>query len=584
MKSPIISLRDVGFSYSIRKGLFHSTTYTALRAVSFDIHRGETIGLIGRNGCGKSTLLRLLAQISKPDQGSITFAKDITATLLTLQAGFDQELPGRDNVILSGMLLGMPYRVIRSRLDRIIEFAESGPFIDEPLKSYSDGMRARLGFALALELAPDVFLVDEVLGVGDAAFQRKARNAMRNKLTSDQTVVYVSHDLQSVVDLCNSVVWIDKGETRMIGKAGEVVEAYLKATCAQTPAPPDSPQAETPEAPLTERVKDHLSPREVGVVVSHGQGLPQTIRTLESLTRLPALRDMRALVVACHGPEQDAQAICKWAEANWIGGAGLLHAAAQRDEVCHSLSSEKCRCLVLNLGPGLTEVQTRNAVARILLQISGLSWVWFLSSGVIVVPGTPFALLQHMLARPMAVIGSSIGDADHPGRLKCAGGYALSRRNLNLEPLCAGLTREEAAKQSFHHLEGVYWGCMALPTELIQTNGFFDEELSRGYAALDYCTRAAQAGYALEWCRSALVMADSTPVAALRDAPEIGLERLLLEDLRSAMVYTGRHHPELRPWLVARRALCGSAMWALRGKWRLAKGCLEVLAQQLRPR
>ncbi len=225
-REPLISLQNVGCTYRVRHGLLGSRSYQALKDVSFTLYRGETLGLIGRNGAGKSTLLRLVAGIILPNAGTITVHQPVSISLLTLQLGFSSELSGRDNAIMGAMLLGYSRREARSRLGRIIEFAELQDWIDEPLKTYSSGMRARLGFAVAMEMSPDVLLVDEVLGVGDESFAKKSTDAMKAKMRSGQTVVFVSHQPALHRDLCSRVAWIEEGVTRMVDGADKVLVAY----------------------------------------------------------------------------------------------------------------------------------------------------------------------------------------------------------------------------------------------------------------------------------------------------------------------------------------------------------------------
>ena len=216
------------------KGFVRSSKFEALQDVSLELRRGETLGIIGRNGAGKTTLLRLIGDIIKPDRGTIVNQQNITVSMLTLQAGFDQELTGRSNVILGGLMLGFPRRKILRRMEEIIGFAALDRFIDEPIKTYSTGMRARLGFALALELSPNVLLVDEVLGVGDTEFREKAMGAMREKLLSMQTVVFVSHNLNSVKLLCDQVIWLERGVAKVQSTPEEVIDAYLQSAQSRT--------------------------------------------------------------------------------------------------------------------------------------------------------------------------------------------------------------------------------------------------------------------------------------------------------------------------------------------------------------
>ncbi len=228
MKSnkPVLVVDGVGvcFRRSVRS-FFNRTELTALKDVSFDLYPGDSLGVIGRNGAGKTTLLRLLGGIIRPDSGEIKNYGANTA-LLSLQVGFDPELSGRVNAILGGMFLGYTKKEVVAQLDKIIEFAELEDFIDLPVKSYSSGMRARLGFAVALEMNPDVLLIDEVLGVGDVEFRKKSMAVMKEKLLSNQTIVLVSHSAATVKSLCNRAVWIENGVSRMVGDSKEVVAAY----------------------------------------------------------------------------------------------------------------------------------------------------------------------------------------------------------------------------------------------------------------------------------------------------------------------------------------------------------------------
>jgi len=181
--------------------------------------------VVGRNGAGKSTLLQLLGGIISPDAGQIHRAAS-QISLLSMQAGFDPQLSGKANAILSGMLLGFNRQEVESKLYNIISFSELGDFIDKPVNSYSTGMRARLGFSVALELNPDVLLIDEVLGVGDLRFREKSMAVMKEKLLSKQTIVFVSHNGHVVRNLCNRAIWLENGKLVMDGSADDVVSAY----------------------------------------------------------------------------------------------------------------------------------------------------------------------------------------------------------------------------------------------------------------------------------------------------------------------------------------------------------------------
>lgn len=227
--TPLITLEHVGCTYKVRKGFFKVEQYEALKDISFTINRGETIGIIGRNGVGKSTLLRLVSGVILPDKGRIIRHSPASISLLALQLGFSPELSGRDNAILGAMLLGYTRKEAVNRLASIQEFSELGQWFGKPIKTYSAGMKARLGFAVAMEMSPDILLVDEVLGVGDAAFREKSINLMKEKMKSGQTALFVSHIMPNIKELCTSVVWIEEGIVKLFGKPEEVLNAYSKS-------------------------------------------------------------------------------------------------------------------------------------------------------------------------------------------------------------------------------------------------------------------------------------------------------------------------------------------------------------------
>jgi homopolymeric O-antigen transport system ATP-binding protein len=226
--APIIELQNVGVSYTRRAGLMRGQKFWALHDVSFDLRHGETLGVVGHNGAGKSTLLRLLAGIMAPDRGEVVSRTD-RISLLSLQAGFVPHLTGRENAILSGILMGLSRQEVLARMQSIIEFSELAEFIDEAVRTYSSGMRARLGFAVAFQADPDVLLVDEILGVGDAGFKDKSTLAMKQKIASDKTVVIVTHNPESIIDLCNRIVWIHNGVTRAIGEPRDLMRQYQES-------------------------------------------------------------------------------------------------------------------------------------------------------------------------------------------------------------------------------------------------------------------------------------------------------------------------------------------------------------------
>ena len=203
-------------------------TIWALRDVSFSVRRGETVGIIGRNGAGKSTLLKILSRITYPTSGAVK-AQGRIASLLEVGTGFHPELTGRENIYLNGSILGMPNREVQQKLDAIVEFSGVEKFLDTPIKRYSSGMRLRLGFAVAAHLDPDILIVDEVLAVGDAAFQKKCLSTMEDLRAGSRTVLFVSHNLGAVENLCRRCIWIDGGQVRMDGESRAVIEAYLSS-------------------------------------------------------------------------------------------------------------------------------------------------------------------------------------------------------------------------------------------------------------------------------------------------------------------------------------------------------------------
>jgi ABC-type polysaccharide/polyol phosphate transport system ATPase subunit len=199
--------------------------FWAVNDVSFEVEAGKTLGIIGHNGSGKSTLLKCLARILVPEKGIIHLTGTMSA-LLELGAGFHPELSGRENIYLNGSILGMSKRDIAARFDDIVEFADLERFIDMPIKNYSSGMFARLGFAVAVNVDPDILIIDEVLSVGDAAFQRKSGEKIADFKRSGKTVIIVSHALPTVRVLCDEVVWLDSGKMVEVGPAAEVLDRY----------------------------------------------------------------------------------------------------------------------------------------------------------------------------------------------------------------------------------------------------------------------------------------------------------------------------------------------------------------------
>jgi lipopolysaccharide transport system ATP-binding protein len=201
-------------------------TIWALNNLTFDIHHGDVIGIIGRNGAGKSTLLKILSRITEPSRGVVDIYGRV-GSLLEVGTGFHPELTGRENVYLNGAILGMPRKEIDRKFDEIVSFAEIDKFIDTPVKHYSSGMGLRLGFAVAAHLEPDILIVDEVLAVGDASFQRKCMGKMSDVAGQGRTVLFVSHNMSAINNLCEKCVWLNQGEVMMQGPTKNVVAAYL---------------------------------------------------------------------------------------------------------------------------------------------------------------------------------------------------------------------------------------------------------------------------------------------------------------------------------------------------------------------
>jgi len=226
MRRLVLEIRGAGVRYRQPRTWRHRSQRWALREVNLELYHGESLALVGGNGAGKSTLLKLIAGIFAPDRGRV-INHGVSVSLLALQLGFIPYLSGRDNIFLSGLLLGLRYKEIARRLESIVEFAELAHCIDDPVRTYSTGMQMRLGFSIAIQIEPDVLLVDEVLGVGDAAFHRKSSQALREKiLAHDKTVVLVSHQKETIKELCNRAAWMDQGTIRAAGPVDEILALY----------------------------------------------------------------------------------------------------------------------------------------------------------------------------------------------------------------------------------------------------------------------------------------------------------------------------------------------------------------------
>lgn len=202
--------------------------FWALKNITFDVQEGHTHGLIGTNGSGKSTLLKCLAKIYWPTTGSISYRGRI-ASLLEVGSGFHEELSGKENIYLNGSILGMSRKEIDRKFDDIVDFSGVGHYLDQPVKNYSSGMYVRLGFSIAINVDPDILVVDEVLSVGDESFQKKSYERFLDFKKRGKTIILVTHTMPVVEEICDSVTWLDQGTMMQTGKASEVVKAYRKS-------------------------------------------------------------------------------------------------------------------------------------------------------------------------------------------------------------------------------------------------------------------------------------------------------------------------------------------------------------------
>ncbi|WP_315078308.1 ABC transporter ATP-binding protein [uncultured Clostridium sp.] len=240
MKDIVIKLENVGMyfvkstqkvdslkEYVVRKikRQIKYEEFIALNNINLEIKKGEVVGFVGLNGAGKSTLLKIASRVQKPTVGKVEI-KGKVSPLLELGAGFDNDLTGRENIYLNGLILGYDKKFINEKMDQIIDFAEIRDFIDVPIKNYSSGMKARLGFSVATIKIPQILIVDEVLSVGDGRFRKKSEERMLELIKSDATVLFVSHSLGQIRRLCTKVVWLEKGQVKMVGNTKEVCDAY----------------------------------------------------------------------------------------------------------------------------------------------------------------------------------------------------------------------------------------------------------------------------------------------------------------------------------------------------------------------
>lgn len=236
MAQPIITFKNVSKTYTLYKddrarfkALFfkpkNAKTNKALNNVSIVINRGESVGIVGDNGAGKSTLLKMITGVAFPDEGEIIVEGKVAA-LLELTAGFSLEMTGRENIYLKGYILGLDEKYIREIEKKIIDFAELGDYIDQPVRTYSSGMKMRLGFAINVNIEPDVLVVDEALAVGDANFKKKCKNKIKEIINSGTTVLYVSHNAQSVEEICSRSIFLKKGTVIFDGPTTETLKIY----------------------------------------------------------------------------------------------------------------------------------------------------------------------------------------------------------------------------------------------------------------------------------------------------------------------------------------------------------------------
>ncbi len=236
MAEPIITFKNVSKTYILYKNdqarfkaLFikpkNPKTNKALNNVSFEINRGESVGIVGDNGAGKSTLLKMITGVAFPDEGEIIVNGKVAA-LLELTAGFSMEMTGRENIYLKGYILGLEDDYIKTIEENIIEFAELGDYIDQPVRTYSSGMKMRLGFAINVNIEPDVLVVDEALAVGDASFKKKCKNKIKEIISAGTTVLYVSHSAASVKEICPRSIFLKKGTVIFDGPTEETLKVY----------------------------------------------------------------------------------------------------------------------------------------------------------------------------------------------------------------------------------------------------------------------------------------------------------------------------------------------------------------------
>lgn len=225
-KEKLESLKEYFLKLVRRQLMFED--FTALDNISFEIKKGDVFGIVGLNGCGKSTTLKIISGILKPTKGTVETC-GVIAPLIELGAGFDMELTARENIYLNGSVLGYSKKFMDSKFDDIVDFSEMRDFLDVPMKNYSSGMVARIGFAIATITTPDILIVDEILAVGDFLFQQKCEERINKMMNDNTTVIIVSHSIDQIERLCKHCMWLEKGKIKMIGETAEVCDAYKQS-------------------------------------------------------------------------------------------------------------------------------------------------------------------------------------------------------------------------------------------------------------------------------------------------------------------------------------------------------------------
>lgn len=221
------SIKQAFINFFTKKKKKKTEYFWALKNVTFSVNKGDVVGLIGSNGAGKSTLLKVVSGVMKPTSGKVE-VDGVISPMIELGAGFDQNLTARENIYLNGAILGYSKKFLDSKFDEIVEFSELKDFLDVPVKNFSSGMTAKLAFSIATIVDPEILIVDEILSVGDLRFQEKSKNKMMEMIKGGTTVLYVSHSLESIKDLCNKVVWLDHGQVVKMGDTKEICDEYYK--------------------------------------------------------------------------------------------------------------------------------------------------------------------------------------------------------------------------------------------------------------------------------------------------------------------------------------------------------------------